>query len=78
VGAFIEHRRERETEVLEQLAKAVDSPEAMVEAIYTGLDPRLVRAAARSVTAHLIDLERRGLVVCEPQAGGKARYRLRR
>jgi hypothetical protein len=29
----------------------------------TGLDPRLVVAAGGSVLAHLLDLERRGLVV---------------
>jgi len=34
----------------------------MVERMYVGLDPRLHGAAGRSVLAHLIDLERRGLV----------------
>jgi hypothetical protein len=36
---------------------------AMVERMYAGIDPRLIGAAERSVLAHLIDLERRGLVV---------------
>jgi Beta-lactamase associated winged helix domain len=31
--------------------------------MYVGLDPRLFPAAERSVLAHLIDLERRGLAV---------------
>jgi hypothetical protein len=33
----------------------------MVAAMYAGIDPRLHGAAARSVLAHLLDLERRGL-----------------
>lgn len=33
-----------------------------IPAMYKGLDQRLVGAAEMSVTAHLIDLERRGLV----------------
>ena len=34
----------------------------MVAAMYVGVDPRLHPAAGRSVLAHLLDLERRGLV----------------
>jgi hypothetical protein len=34
----------------------------MVERMYAGIDPRLHGAAGRSVLAHLIDLETRGLV----------------
>ena len=34
----------------------------IVAAAYPGLDPRLVPAAGGSVTAHLLDLERRGMV----------------
>jgi len=34
----------------------------MVQQMYPGLDVRLHRAAGRSVLAHLIDLQRRGLV----------------
>ena len=33
-----------------------------VEAMYREVDPRLHPAAGRSVLAHLVDLERRGLV----------------
>ena len=35
--------------------------------MYKGLDERLIPAAEMSVTAHLIDLERRGLVGREDQ-----------
>ena len=34
-----------------------------VPRMYKGLDPRLAGAAEMSVTAHLIDLERRGLAI---------------
>jgi hypothetical protein len=37
----------------------------MVANLYQAVDPRLHPAAARSVLAHLIDLERRGLVAAE-------------
>jgi hypothetical protein len=30
--------------------------------MYKGLDPRLIPAAEMSVTAHLLDLEKRGMV----------------
>ena len=43
----------------------------MVARMYVGIDPRLSVAAERSVLAHLIDLERRGLV--EQGAGGWTR-----
>ena len=56
------HRRMREGQILRLLEKegAVLIPD-MVAAMYVGLDPRLHGAAGRSVLAHLIDLERRGL-----------------
>jgi hypothetical protein len=38
-----------------------DIPDIVANA-YPGLDPRLVPAAGGSVYAHLLDLERRGLV----------------
>ena len=39
---------------------------------YPGLDPRLVTAARRSVLAHLLDLERRGLVERRRKSNGQA------
>ncbi len=63
--AFIEHRREREAAILARLAAGDREISAMVAAIYTGLDPRLHRAAARSVLAHLIELVAQGRVVSE-------------
>jgi len=62
VRKLIEHRRMREQQVLERLGGGATTIEAMVPAMYRDTDPRLYPAAARSVLAHLLDLERRGLV----------------
>jgi hypothetical protein len=49
-----------------QIVKLVrERPRAIPDIVadaYPGLDPRLIGAAGASVLAHLVDLERRGLV----------------
>jgi glyoxylase-like metal-dependent hydrolase (beta-lactamase superfamily II) len=62
VRGFIGHRRQRERQVLGLLDKRARSIPEIVAAAYPGLDARLVTAAGGSVLAHLVDLERRGLV----------------
>jgi len=76
VRAFIAHRREREAAILERLAAGDETIEAMVAAIYVGLDPRLRRAAGRSVLAHLVDLAARGRVRTDGPPAIDGRYRL--
>ncbi len=76
VAAFIAHRREREASILEALAGGAADIDTLVARIYAGLDERLVRAAGRSVLAHLIDLVRRGVVACGGTATRDATYRL--
>lgn len=61
VRGMLGHRKQREGQILRLLARGVGAIPAMVDEMYVGLDPRLHGAAARSVLAHLIDLERRGL-----------------
>jgi len=56
------HRRQREGQILRLLREEARPIVAMVEKMYAGVDPRLHGAAGRSVLAHLIDLETRGLV----------------
>lgn len=56
------HRKAREKAVLERLRAGDSTIPDIVATSYSGLDPRLERAAALSVLAHLIDLEQRGLV----------------
>ena len=62
VRALIAHRRGREAQILEQLEAGQGDIAAMVPDLYADTDPRLFPAAARSVLAHLIDLESRGRV----------------
>jgi glyoxylase-like metal-dependent hydrolase (beta-lactamase superfamily II) len=63
VARLIGHRRMREGQILAFLDHGEARIEAMVESMYRDLDPRLHAAAGRSVLAHLIDLERKGLVL---------------
>jgi glyoxylase-like metal-dependent hydrolase (beta-lactamase superfamily II) len=62
VRGMILHRRQREAQVLAALEPGRAQVADMVIAMYRAVDPRLHPAAARSVLAHLIDLERRGRV----------------
>jgi len=62
VRALVTHRKMREKQVLTQLGQGGRRIPDMVEAMYRDIDPRLHPAAGRSVLAHLVDLERRGLV----------------
>jgi glyoxylase-like metal-dependent hydrolase (beta-lactamase superfamily II) len=62
VRGLIGHRMQRERQILKLVReKARPIPDVVANA-YPGLDPRLVPAAGGSVYAHLLDLERRGLV----------------
>jgi glyoxylase-like metal-dependent hydrolase (beta-lactamase superfamily II) len=62
VRGMIGHRLQRERQILKLLdGQARDIPDIVANA-YPGLDQRLVPAAGGSVLAHLVDLERRGLV----------------
>jgi len=60
--ALIAHRRMREKQILARLKAGDAAIPQMVAAMYRDIDPRLHPAAGLSVLAHLIDLERRGLV----------------
>jgi glyoxylase-like metal-dependent hydrolase (beta-lactamase superfamily II) len=59
---LIGHRMQREKQILKLLGGGPSTVPVIVAAAYPGLDPRLVPAAGGSVTAHLMDLARRGLV----------------
>jgi glyoxylase-like metal-dependent hydrolase (beta-lactamase superfamily II) len=65
VRGLLGHRRQREGQVLRLLRDGVGRVPAMAERMYVGLDPRLLPAAERSVLAHLLDLERRGMAARE-------------
>jgi glyoxylase-like metal-dependent hydrolase (beta-lactamase superfamily II) len=66
--ALVGHRRMREKQIFGHVQAGEGRIEAMVAAMYREVDPRLHPAAGRSVLAHLIDLEARGLVRREGEA----------
>ena len=56
------HRMQREKQILRLVGERARTIPDIVADAYPGLDPRLTAAAGGSVLAHLVDLERRGLV----------------
>jgi glyoxylase-like metal-dependent hydrolase (beta-lactamase superfamily II) len=68
VRQLIEHRTEREEQVLACLREGHGTIGAMVEKLYADVDQRLHRAAGRSVLAHLIKLVDEGRVRREGKA----------
>ena len=62
------HRMQREKQILGLVGEQARSIPDIVANAYPGLDPRLTVAAGGSVHAHLIDLERRGLVERQGEA----------
>lgn len=62
VRSMLGHRRQREGQIVRAIERGTQDVPGMVSAMYVGLAPALVGAARRSVLAHLIDLERRGIV----------------
>ncbi len=65
VKAFLLHRRMREQAILDCIRDGRNTVDAIVPAIYRGLDPKLHRAASASVLAHVEHLMARGLVRCD-------------
>lgn len=70
--ALLQHRRQRETQIMDLLARGTHSIPALVAVNYPNLKPALIGAACLSTLAHLEDLVTRGLVRCEgaPSLGG--------
>ena len=64
---LLTHRKERELQILNALAKKPDSAEGIATRVYTDVDPQLIPAATRNVLAHLFDLvERKRIVALGP------------
>jgi glyoxylase-like metal-dependent hydrolase (beta-lactamase superfamily II) len=59
---YIEHRKERERQLIALLQRGPATIPQMVRRIYTDVDPRLWRAAARQMMAYLEALEQEGRV----------------
>ena len=62
VRHLVGHRMQREKQILTLVGEKPRPIPDIVANAYPGLDPRLVIAAGGSVLAHLVDLEKRGLV----------------
>jgi glyoxylase-like metal-dependent hydrolase (beta-lactamase superfamily II) len=62
VRHLVGHRMQREKQILTLVGEKPRPISDIVANAYPGLDPRLTAAAGGSVFAHLLDLERRGLV----------------
>ncbi len=62
VRGLMGHRKQREGQILRLLERQVSEIPTMVEQMYVGVDRSLYPAAGLSVLAHLIDLEKRGIV----------------
>jgi glyoxylase-like metal-dependent hydrolase (beta-lactamase superfamily II) len=62
VRHLVGHRMQREKQILGLVGERRRAIPDIVANAYPGLDPRLVTAAGGSVLAHLLDLQRRGLV----------------
>ena len=67
VQSFIDHRLERERQILACLSDGYDTITDMVPVMYTETDPRMYGAAARSVLAAMIRLIDTGQVNCDAQ-----------
>jgi glyoxylase-like metal-dependent hydrolase (beta-lactamase superfamily II) len=74
--AYLEHRLDREAQILACLGQGVGTIPEIVERLYVDVDRRLHPAAARSVLAHLIQLSEEGRVLSDPDATASAQFRL--
>ena len=59
---LINHRKERERQILSAIEDISLSATEITEIVYTDIDNRLISAATRNVFAHLINLNERGIV----------------
>jgi glyoxylase-like metal-dependent hydrolase (beta-lactamase superfamily II) len=65
---YIEHRREREAQIVEALRAGDTTPAAIAARLYRALSPKVLPLAQESVTAHLRKLEREGRARCVAEA----------
>ncbi|HEY2708184.1 MAG TPA: MBL fold metallo-hydrolase [Caulobacteraceae bacterium] len=79
-GPFIDgyraHRKDRERQILAQLAAGETKIVEMVPKMYIDTDARMYPAAGRSVLAHLVELVKEGRVIASGPEGGGGEYRL--
>lgn len=76
IDAYAEHRQERIDQILGALAAGPARIRDLVPRLYADVDPRLHPAAARSMLAAIIHLERQGRIAADGAGGPDAAYRL--
>lgn len=76
VQAYIDHRRNREAQILAAIGQGLTRIKAMVPVLYKDVDPRLHPAAAHSVLAHTLHLVREGRLSADGPAGLDSEYAL--
>lgn len=65
IQQYINHRRAREAQILDQLRAGQTRIKDMVAVMYANVDKKLHPAAAHSVLAHITHLVKRGLASCD-------------
>ena len=78
VNAFIAHREKREIQIQKCLEQGLTTIPEMGKELYRDVDPRLHRAAGRSVLAHLIHMVNTDRAKCEGTPGIEALYHPKR
>jgi len=76
VQAYLDHRLERERQILDTLASGTDKIGDIVKVLYKDVDKRLHPAAAHSVLAHIIHLRETGRVTADGINGLRQSYRI--
>lgn len=76
VKAYLDHRHEREAQIIACLRDGVSFIPEMVERIYIGLDPRLRPAASLSVFAHLLQMTKDGRAIARGEPNLAAHFQL--
>ena len=75
VADLVAHRHERERQIAACLETGIAAIPDMVARMYADLDPRLHRAAGRSVLAHLVHMTATGRAACDGEPRPQARFR---
>ena len=76
IDAYAAHRREREAQILAELAAGSTRIKDMVPRLYAAVDQRLWPAAAHSVLAHMLELMKTGRVRTDGPPAVDSDYRL--
>jgi len=75
VGAYIDHRLARETQIMDALNDGLTKIMDIVAKLYVDVDKRLHPAAAHSVLSHLIHMRETGRVVANDKDSLRCEYR---